>query len=121
MNITISHPEFKTQLLELRVTGLFFRPSLWLNGFPVRGSKGVISEAYCVFNDAGQETAVVVNRHVLYRLPQVLIELDEVKLAGKAGWTQYEGWKKSMPTLWIVALLKWMVALIQIKKLNKST
>ncbi len=120
MNITLSHPDFKTQLLELRVSGVFSVPRLWLNGLPVKGSKGLFSETCSVCNDAGYETAIVVNSHLFYRLPQVLIDQDDVRLAGKAGWTQYKGWKKSVPMVWLTALLKGVGSMTQFRKLNKS-
>lgn len=121
MNFTIAHPEFKTQLLELRVSGLFCRPVILLNGVPLRPSTGWLSGVYLILNDAGQETRVTLNSHFLYKLPRVLIELDEIKLNGKADWKQFAGWKKTVPSLWFAALLKWVLVLTRIKSPRKSS
>lgn len=100
MDITISHPDFKTQLLELRISGYFLAPKILLNGVHVKRFAG----AYLVLNDIGHEVSVRLNSSAFNRLPQLLIDEDEITIS-HAGWTQFAGWKKSLPGLLVLAML----------------
>jgi hypothetical protein len=116
MDITISHPDFKTQLLEIRISGYFYTPRILLNGVPVKR----LGRVYTLLNDSGHDVTVEMNRCFFYRLPELQIDQDSIKLAGKAGWTQFAGWKKSGVAKWVGATLKLLVTFKPIKKLNKS-
>jgi hypothetical protein len=117
MNITISHSDFKTQLLELRIPGYFYAPRLLLNGVAVKRIDGV----HTVLNDAGHEVSITLNSNFFYRLPQLLIEQDEIKIISKAGWIQFAGWKKTPPLQWFNSSLKLFAMSKSTKKLNKSS
>jgi len=116
MDITISHPDFKTQLLEIRVSGYLYTPRILLNGVPVKRLGG----AYTLLNDSGHDVLVELNSSLFYRLPELLIEQDSIKIVGKAGWTQFPGWKKTWAAKRIGATLKLLVTVNPMKKLNKS-
>jgi uncharacterized protein YdeI (BOF family) len=124
MDITISHPDFKTQLLELSVSRLFRGPRILINGVVVKRIDGV----YTVFNDAGHEVVIEVNANLFYRLPQVLIELQSVPVTGKAGWRQFAGWentaiaRRTAVTLKMTKRLavKSIASAMSVTKLNKS-
>jgi hypothetical protein len=116
MNITISHPEFKTQLLELRVSGRFDAPLVLLNGAVVRRSDRV----YTVLNDAGHEVSITLNSNIFYHLPQCLIEQESIKITGKAGWRQFAGWQKTWIAQLFFGLLRVPVMLLRIKKVNRT-
>jgi hypothetical protein len=124
MDITISHPEFKTQLLELRVSGLLRAPRIVINGVLVKR----LDNTYTVLNDAGNEVVIRLNGNIFYRLPEVLVENNPVQLVGKAGWKQFAGWKKTGPAQWTIATLKitkrlavkTVTVFVSSKKLNKS-
>jgi hypothetical protein len=116
MNITISHSDFKTQLLEISIPGYFYAPRLLINGIAVKRIDGV----YTVLDDAGHEVAIRLNSNFFYRLPQLLIEQDDIKIVSKAGWIQFAGWKKTPPVQWFNATLKLLAMFRPEKKLNKS-
>jgi hypothetical protein len=117
MNITISHSDFKTQLLEISIPGYFYAPRLLVNGSAVRRINGV----YTVLNDGGHEVAIRLNSNLFYRLPQLLIEQDEIKIMCKAGWIQFAGWKNTPPVQWFNSTLKLSAMFRSVKKLNKSS
>jgi len=98
MNITISHPDFKTQLLEIRISGYFCGSAILLNGAAIKRVGGV----YTVLNDLGHDVAIQMNSSFFYRLPQVLIDHEAAQITGGPGWSQYAGWKHT----WLVQLLK---------------
>jgi len=75
-----------------------------------------------VLNDAGQEVTITINTSAFNRLPQLLIDQDEIKLS-RAGWTQFAGWEKSVPAALGRALLgagRYVLALVAGRKLNKT-
>jgi len=115
MDITIAHPDFKTQLLEMRISGVFYAPRILINGVPVKKFDGV----YAVLNDAGQEVTIRINTSIFNRLPQLLIEQDEIRLS-RAGWTQFAGWDKSFPAVRARAAFRAVLALAAGRKLNKT-
>lgn len=67
MDITILHPEFMTQLLEMRVSGYWSAARILLNGVPVKRMSG----EYSVLNDAGHEVSIRLNSSVFNMLPQL--------------------------------------------------
>ena len=76
MDITILHPEFMTQLLEMRISGYWSSPRILLNGVQVKRTGG----EYAVTNDAGHEVSVRLNSSVFNMLPQLLIELSLIHI-----------------------------------------
>lgn len=117
MDITVGHRDFKTQLLEIRVSGYFCSPRILLNSVSVKRNNG----EYSVLNDVGNEVIVQLNSNIFNRLPQLLIESEEIKIFGNPGWTQFAGWKKTWLVQWLAATLHAMQMLSRAKKLNKTS
>jgi len=116
MDITIPHPDFKTQLLEMRISGRLLAPRILLNGVLVKRSKGM----YSVLNDCGHEVTIRLNSSVFDRLPQLLIEHEEIRIGNTAGWTQFTGWKRPLAVQWAYAAMKSFFTRIGVeKKLNE--
>ena len=115
MDITISHPDFKTQLLEMRTSSYFLSPKILLNGVVVKRFGGV----YSVLNDTGNEVTVRLNSSIFNRLPQLLIDQDDISIS-HGGWTQFAGWKRSLPIVFVRASAKFCTALIRGRKMNKT-
>ncbi|MET3106863.1 hypothetical protein AAKU67_002385 [Oxalobacteraceae bacterium GrIS 2.11] len=114
MDITIAHPDFKTQLLEIRISGYFHSPAILLNGAAIKRVGGV----YTVLNDAGHDVVVELNSSFFYRLPQLLIEHEATRITGTTGWSQYAGWKKT----WLAQLLKSSLFMVTpVNRFNKSS
>ena len=116
MQITIQHPEFKTQLLEMNISGYFSTPRIMLNGVPVRLTGGV----YSVINDAGNDVTVKLNTSIFNMLPQLLIEQQEIRISTETGWTQFAGWRKSSPVRWTTLAIQSLCKIVSIKKINKT-
>jgi hypothetical protein len=116
MDITILHPEFMTQLLEMRISGYWSTPRILLNGVMVKRRAG----EYAVLNDAGHEVSVRLNSSVFNMLPQLLIDGEEIRVRTDAGWTQFAGWKKSIPLQWGNQALQFFLSAERSKKLNKT-
>lgn len=116
MDITILHPEFMTQLLEMRITGYFSAPRILLNGVVVKRMAG----EYAVTNDAGHEVSVKLYSSVFNMLPQLLIDGAEIRIRSDAGWTQFAGWKKSIPMQWGNQAVQFLLNSARVKKPNKT-
>ena len=115
MDITVSHPDFKTQLLEIRISGPLVASRLLLNGVSVRRTAG----GYLVLNDVGSEVLIQMNSTIFHRIPELLIEQESIRVNGRAGWTQIAGWKKIWVAQALAAGLKVIVAVTPLKKSNK--
>jgi len=116
MDITISHPEFKTQLLEMRISGYFSSPRILLNGVLVKRVDG----EYALLNDAGNEVSVKLHTSPFNMLPQMLIEDEEIRIRTDGGWTQFAGWKKLFAVLWDHPAAKSLLKANRVKKFNKT-
>ena len=116
MDITIPHPEFKTQLLEMRISGYFSTPWILLNGVRVRRADGT----YTVINDAGQEVAVRLNTSLFATLPQVLIEDDEIRIRTDTGSTQFAGWHQVFPVRWVYRTVQVLCNAARFRKLKTT-
>ncbi|PRC94553.1 hypothetical protein [Solimicrobium silvestre] len=93
MDITISHQDFKTQLLEIRISGFFCSSRVLLNGVEVKRVQGV----YTVLNDVGYEVAIELNSSLLNPIPIVRVDAEKINLANATEWSQFTGWGKTSP------------------------
>ena len=116
MNITISHPEFMTQLLELRISGYWSSPRILLNGVPVKRLDG----EYSVLNDAGHEVSIKLNSSVFNMLPQLLVDGAAITIRSDSGWTQFAGWRKTVLVQWGNQAVALLLNAVRSKKLNKT-